>query len=63
MSPWFRFHHAPEKAGFSFAASLVAKGDEWQDSVNEIAEGSGMGVRGKGQSPFLCAAMEQQKYR
>jgi hypothetical protein len=52
-----------KKLGFSFAASLVAKGDEWQDSVNEIAEGSGMGVRGKGQSPFLCAAMEQQKYR
>jgi len=34
---------------FSSPASLVSKDDGQQAVVDEIAEGSGMGVRGKGQ--------------
>lgn len=56
MSPDFDFTMLWKKPEFSFTASLVAKGDEHRGCFDEIAEGSGMGVRGKGQSPFFCSA-------
>jgi hypothetical protein len=63
MSPVFDFTMPRKKLEFSFAASPVAKGDGGRGCGNEIAEGSGMGVRGKGQSPFLCWAVEKQRSR
>jgi len=50
MSPGFDFTKPRKKPGFSSAASLVAKGDGQLDAENQIAEGAGMGARGKGQS-------------
>jgi len=41
-----------KKPVFSCAASLVAKDDCWPEPVWVWV--SGMGVRGKGQRPFLC---------
>jgi len=44
-------------AGAKVAVNVRASRDEGQAVVDEIAEGSGMGVRGKGQRPFLCSSL------
>ena len=46
-----------KKLVFSSPASLVSKDDRQLAVVDEIAEGSGMGVRGKGPRPFLCSSL------
>ena len=45
-----------KKAVFSFSASRVSKDAPQLAVVDEIVEAAGMGVRGKGQRPFLCSS-------
>ena len=47
--PWFQFHHAPEKTGVSFAASLVAKCDVRFGCVGRVECTLGLrhGVKGE----------------
>src|SRR6266478_2315876 len=57
VSPGCGFTMPRKRLVFSSPASLVSKDDGQLAVVDEIAEGSGMGVRGKGQRPFLCSSL------
>src|SRR5713226_731121 len=57
VSPGCGFTMPRKRLVFSSPASLVSKDDGQLAVVDEFAEGSGMGVRGKGQRPFLCSSL------